>query len=118
MEFALVLPILCLLLFGIVQFGMLFYTYIDLTTATRDGARKVAVARANGDGLATARQVIEDATTVVDDDDITVSADQPEPWDTAGTDVRVTVTYPYKLNIMGVVVWGGPLRADSIARVE
>ena len=44
-EFALVVPILCLVLFGILQFGMLYNDYVTLTDATRVGARKGAVSR-------------------------------------------------------------------------
>src|SRR3712207_7744081 len=36
-EFALALPILIVLLFGIVQFGIAFHSYITLTDATRAG---------------------------------------------------------------------------------
>ncbi len=44
-EFAIVLPILCLLLFGVIQFGIAFNNYITLTDAVRAGARKGAVGR-------------------------------------------------------------------------
>ncbi len=44
-EFALVLPILALLLFGVIQFGVAFNHYITLTDAVRAGARKAAVGR-------------------------------------------------------------------------
>src|SRR3712207_3323787 len=44
-EFALVLPLLMLVLLGIVQFGMVFKQYITLTDAVREGARKAAVSR-------------------------------------------------------------------------
>jgi Flp pilus assembly protein TadG len=44
-EFAIVLPILALLLFGIVQFGVAFHDYISLTDAARVGARAAAVNR-------------------------------------------------------------------------
>ena len=39
-EFAIVLPILIVLLFGIVQFGILFNNYVTLTDAVRAGAPK------------------------------------------------------------------------------
>ena len=39
-EFALALPILALLLFAVVQFGIAFNNYVTLTDATRAGARK------------------------------------------------------------------------------
>ena len=44
-EFALVVPILCLVLFGILQFGALYNDYVTLTDATRVGARKAATSR-------------------------------------------------------------------------
>jgi Flp pilus assembly protein TadG len=39
-EFALALPILALLLFAVIQFGIVFNNYVTLTDATRAGARK------------------------------------------------------------------------------
>ena len=38
-EFTLVLPILCVLLFGILEFGIVWNHYVTLTDATRAGAR-------------------------------------------------------------------------------
>jgi hypothetical protein len=38
-EFALVLPVLLLILFGIVEFGVLFYDQAMITNASREGAR-------------------------------------------------------------------------------
>ena len=37
-EFALVLPLLALLLFGVIQFGVFFHQYVTLTDAVRAGA--------------------------------------------------------------------------------
>lgn len=42
-EFALVLPILVLLVFGIIQFGFIFFHYISITHAAREGARWAAL---------------------------------------------------------------------------
>ncbi|MGH3115221.1 MAG: TadE family protein, partial [Gaiellaceae bacterium] len=39
-EFALVLPLLALLLFGVIQFGIVFHQYVTLTDAVRAGARQ------------------------------------------------------------------------------
>ena len=44
-EFALALPILILMLFAVIQFGIIFNNYVTLTDATRAGARKGAVGR-------------------------------------------------------------------------
>jgi len=42
-EFALVLPLLLLLLFGIVEFGRIFHAKLVVTSAAREGARKAVV---------------------------------------------------------------------------
>ena len=47
-EFALVLPILMIIVFGIIDFGMGLRSYISLTNATREGARFAAVGNPAG----------------------------------------------------------------------
>lgn len=42
-EFALVLPILMVLVLGIIQFGFIFFHYISITHAAREGARWAAL---------------------------------------------------------------------------
>lgn len=44
-EFALVMPILFLLLFGIIDYGMLFFDSIGLRQGAREGARQAVVQR-------------------------------------------------------------------------
>ncbi len=44
-EFAIVLPLLLLLVTGIIQFGLMFNKYITLTDAVRSGARTLALGR-------------------------------------------------------------------------
>src|SRR5256885_9268611 len=44
-EFAIVLPVLCLLLFCAIQFGILFNNYVTLTDALRAAARKAPGSR-------------------------------------------------------------------------
>jgi hypothetical protein len=48
-EFALVIPLILLMLIGLINFGFLFYSHMTLEYATREGAR-VASALANGGG--------------------------------------------------------------------
>lgn len=56
-EFAMVMPVLVILIFGIIDFGMGLRSYISLTNATREGARFAAVGNlpgaypANCDGI-------------------------------------------------------------------
>jgi len=47
-EFSLVLPILLLLTLGIVDFAMGFKSYVELTNATREGARYAVVGHEEG----------------------------------------------------------------------
>jgi Flp pilus assembly protein TadG len=42
-EFALVLPVLVLLLMGLIEFSLIFNTQISLTNAAREGARVMAI---------------------------------------------------------------------------
>ncbi|HZK18677.1 MAG TPA: TadE/TadG family type IV pilus assembly protein [Clostridia bacterium] len=44
-EFALVLPLLIILLMGIFEFGRIFSSYVMITNAAREGARNVVVGR-------------------------------------------------------------------------
>jgi len=42
-EFALVLPLFLMILFGLLQFGLAFSTYLTLNEAAREGARTAAI---------------------------------------------------------------------------
>ena len=70
-EFAALLPVLCLLLFGIIQFGVAFHDYLTVTDASRVGARKAAVSRFVGDSGAAAEAAALNAANGLDEDDVT-----------------------------------------------
>lgn len=114
-EFALVLPLLALLLFGIIQFGILFNNYVTLTDAVRAGARKAAVSRQapNPVGAATGAVTASAADLNTANLQVSVSSDwQP------GDNVTVTATYPYSISLLGVVVQSGQLKSTTTERVE
>jgi Flp pilus assembly protein TadG len=48
-EFALVMPLVLLILFAIIQFGIMLSEYITVTDAARDGARELALQQGNND---------------------------------------------------------------------
>ncbi|MCR5835852.1 MAG: pilus assembly protein [Lachnospiraceae bacterium] len=58
-EFALVLPILIALVCGIMDFGWLFFNYLSLQNATREGARRACVISQMDDPQGTVTEVIE-----------------------------------------------------------
>jgi Flp pilus assembly protein TadG len=115
-EFALVLPVFALLLFGILQLGVTFKNYLTLTEAARDGARKGAVARhLSGDPVANTTAEVRRAATGFDPSklEITVSS----TWE-KDSQVRVTAKYPYEISLMGLVVKSGDLTSSATDRVE
>jgi Flp pilus assembly protein TadG len=116
-EFAALLPVLCLLLFGIIQFGVVFHDYLTVTDASRVGARKAAVSRHTGDTGAAAEAAALNAANGLDDDDVTASC-EADDWDTPGSDVSCTVTYPYSIDVLGLVVADGTLTSVTTERLE
>lgn len=84
-EFALVLPLLVLLVFGIIDFGRLYYEQITLTDAAREGVRVLAL-----------QGTVADATTAVQDaasdTGVTVQTSSSTVPCTAGDTVTVTAS--------------------------
>ena len=120
-EFALVLPVLAVLLLGIVQFGIAFNHYLTLTDAVRAGARQAAVSRLVADPVGATKARVTGAADglKVSDVDVKVTAPGggPASWAPA-SDVKVTASYPYDINLLGIVVASGRLSSSTVERVE
>jgi Flp pilus assembly protein TadG len=114
-EFAMVLPLLALLLFGIIQFGIVFHQYVTLTDAVRAGGRQGAVSRDLSNP--TSRVVDRVRRSAADLDPGKLGISVSSSW-TQGDDVTVVATYPYDISLLGVVVKSGTLRASTTERVE
>jgi Flp pilus assembly protein TadG len=114
-EFALVLPILALLLFAVIQFGIAFNNYVTLTDATRAGARKAAVGRQLSDPQGAADAAVRGSASDLDQGDLDVTV--TSTWQ-PGADVSVTATYPYHISLLGMVVKSGRLSSTTTERVE
>jgi Flp pilus assembly protein TadG len=117
-EVALILPVLCLLLFGVIQFGILFNNYITLTDAVRAGARKAAVSRNLGTSgaVAAAQAAVRDSASDLDQTklpDATVTS----TWEHADP-ATVCAKYPYKIDLVGMVFASGNLSSCTKERVE
>jgi Flp pilus assembly protein TadG len=115
-EFALVLPILALLLFAVIQFGIVFNNYVTLTDATRAGARRAAVSRQDPYRDSVVMDAVRASATDLDGSKLAV-APPSSTWD-SGTDVTVTATYPYSISLLGLVVRSGRLSSTTTERVE
>ena len=115
-EFALVVPILCVVLFGILQFGALYNDYVTLTDATRVGARKAATSRHLADPAGAAATAARNAATGLTTAKLGVTV-TATAWE-HGETVTVKATYPYKVDLLGFVVASGTLKSQTTERVE
>jgi Flp pilus assembly protein TadG len=116
-EFALVLPLICVLLLGVIQFGITFNNYETLTDATRVGARKAITSRLAGGSTTDAVQAVENAAADLDVSQLDVTVTSPN-WTQAGSDVVVTAKYPYAISLLGWVVASGDLTTTITERME
>jgi Flp pilus assembly protein TadG len=119
-EFALVAPLLIVLILGIFQGGIAFNHYLVVTDAARAGARQAIVARVSNISIATIKQTARNAGGDLDSTKLNVDvADPTDPTlKTAGSSVTVTVSYPYSINLLGWVVSSGNLTSSMTDRLE
>ncbi len=115
-EFALAMPVLCLVLFGIIQFGVLFNDYLSLTDAARVGARKGAVSRTAANPSAATEAAVRNAASDLRDADLDVDV-SVTAW-APGGEVTVEASYPYDVNVFGMVVASGQLTSSITERIE
>lgn len=108
-EFALVLPILIVLLFGIVEFGLLMYNKAVITNASREGARAGIVFSPRPDETAIKKVVSDYADAHV----VTFDSSKPKPstslgsngsCDAFGDNLEVNVSYPYQFLVFSRIV--------------
>ncbi|MCW2802448.1 MAG: hypothetical protein QOF52_1118 [Propionibacteriaceae bacterium] len=87
-EFALLAPILVILVMGIAEFGRAYYMQMSLSGAAREGVRSMVLQKDE----ATAKTVTKAASTLaLTDAQIVI---EPKTACTANTNVKVTVSYP------------------------
>lgn len=86
-EFALLLPVLLLVLFGIIDFGRALNAQITLTQAAREGARLAALGEAN---VVSRTQA---AATGLSSVSVSVTACPGTNW--SSSDASVEVSYPF-----------------------
>jgi hypothetical protein len=114
-EFALVLPLLVMLLFGIIQFGVTFNHYLTLTDAVRAGARKGAVSRHERDPVGVTVDQVQRAATDLKRADLQVAVESS--WE-AGDEVEVSASYPYSIKLLGMTIKSGRMNSTTTERVN
>ena len=132
LEFALVLPILLLLVTGIITFGIAFHNYLELTDAVNVGARLLAISRGQTtDPCATTVTAVENAAPLLTSANITFSfvlngtsypgascscsttTTGPCANLVQGASAQVTATYPYTLSFFGTRASSGTMTAQT-----
>jgi Flp pilus assembly protein TadG len=90
-EFALVMPLLVLLIFGIIEFGGAYNAYITVTHAAREGARMAAVGQFDAAAVKARAYPLDAAKVTVTGPTLVT--------DPSGDYYQVKITYPYQLTI-------------------
>jgi Flp pilus assembly protein TadG len=116
-EFALVLPMLVVLMLGIVQFGVAFNNYVTLTDAVRAGARKAAVSRQSSDPAGACRAAVLAAAGSLDTTELSTNLSCSSSW-APGSEVTVHADYPYNIKLLDWSVHSGRLSSTMKERVE
>ncbi|MEO2073799.1 MAG: TadE family protein [Bacillus sp. (in: firmicutes)] len=112
-EFALVLPLLVLLLFGIIDFARVFHVYLTMDHAGREAARSASIGNDVSEIKSTA---VNDAASIgLTADKVVISGTR-----NSGTDVTITITYPinFLTPIIGEIVGSITLKDTTTMRVE
>jgi Flp pilus assembly protein TadG len=122
-EFAIVLPLLVLVLFACLKIGLAFFSYEQVVSAANAGARAAAVNH-GVDPTAAARTAAKSISPTVGltDSQIAVTylstSTPPGPsWSYPGT-VTVTVTYPLTFSFLGQLPQVFNLQATATKRLE
>lgn len=92
-ELALSLMVFFLLLFGIVDFGRVFYTYLVLDHAGREGARAVAIGKTNTE----VSTVINNQVVGLDTNKLQVNINPSESERIRGVDASITLLYQMEI---------------------
>ena len=99
-EFALVLPLLLLMIFGIMEFGIVVFTYDTIANAAREGARYGIIHPTDDAGIEAAARAL-----TIGLDPVALQVDPPdgEPNFLVGDKIRVEVIYTHNL-IVGIII--------------
>lgn len=128
-EFAIIFPLLMLLLFGIIELSLLLYNQQILTNAAREGARLGIIAQPT---RVTDQQIKDKIKEKAKNYLVTFGTDTLEDIDIDilpsgrcllfGCDLKVEVTYKYNYLILAIPIFGGfgptTLTAISVMRME
>ncbi|MEK6265098.1 MAG: pilus assembly protein [Clostridium sp.] len=116
-EFAILLPLLLLIIMGIFEFGLMLNSYLTIHNSAREGARLGIVAGSNLE----ISELISNISPTLDTENLIVNITPAEGIRKSGGTLTVEVIYDYQVTIpiisnilSGVVV----LKAQTSMRIE
>ncbi|TLM85467.1 pilus assembly protein [Pseudarthrobacter sp. NamE2] len=112
-EFAILLPLLLMLVLGTIEFGRAYNAQITLTNAARDGVRVMAIANDPTAAKTAAKNAAASVSTSISDADITLSTNVCS----TGNQVTLSINHnlstitgiagPFPMTGKGVMLCGG-----------
>jgi len=122
-EFALILPMLLALVFGMIDFGRLLYTYETINNAAREGARvgiKMRAVPVTDAEITTQINTLIDGSQLADSSHATVAINRVAVG--TSTNLQVGVQYNFGFLVANALIPGLPqtrvMNATSIMRME
>ncbi len=115
-EFAMILPVLLLVFFAIIQFGITLNNYIELTNAAVSGARQASVNRGSTTPYSTTVTAIDNGAPNLTAAKIAITMTVAgaactsdgtacqSAFGTGGGEAKVTLTYPCNLTVLNAFV--------------
>ncbi|BAS10190.1 tade family protein [Arthrobacter sp. Hiyo4] len=107
-EFALLLPVLLMLVLGTIEFGRVYNAQITLTNAARDGVRVMAIANDPAGAKTAAKNAAASVSTTIPDSDITLSTQ------VCSTGAQVTLTISYNLSSITGIAGPFPMTGKGV----
>jgi Flp pilus assembly protein TadG len=95
-EFAIVLPILLIILSGVLDLGRLWYAYVAVTDAAAEGATYAAIDPSDGSGIYKRAEEASGGLVQIEPDAVTLACPTC-PTPASGDQVTVTVAYTFTL---------------------
>jgi Flp pilus assembly protein TadG len=129
-EFALCATVFFMLVFGLLKVATIYGDYVALQQAARDGSRKGSVTRGTGDANSTSvsaavTTAVQGSAAFLDPTKMGITVTGLDSYDApngtlweAHDRVEVTVTYPWKLDVLGLPVWSGTMSTTTQAIIE
>jgi Flp pilus assembly protein TadG len=107
-EFAILLPLLLMLVLGTIEFGRAYNAQITLTNAARDGVRVMAIANDPAGAKTAARNAAASVSTTIANSDVTLSTT------VCSTGNQVTLTIKYNLSTITGIAGPFPMTGKGV----